>query len=111
VWVVKSLLTKYHNVAMLNKCFFKIRDKTMKVFHGILVASLVLVGCSEKQRTAEFYRKNADERKATLDKCYDTYKKGERPEGNFAINCETARQVDAEELRNTIRENLDNANR
>lgn len=83
----------------------------MKVFHGVLVASLVLVGCSEKQRTAEFYRKNADERKATLDKCYDTYKKGERPEGNFAINCETARQVDAEELRNTIRENLDNANR
>ena len=33
----------------------------MKVFSGILVASLVLVGCSEKQRTADFYRKNADE--------------------------------------------------
>lgn len=91
--------------------FFKIRDKTMKVFHGILVASLVLVGCSEKQRTADFYRKNADERKAMLDRCEEKYKKGERPEGNFAINCETARQVYAEELRNTIRNNLDSVNR
>lgn len=79
----------------------------MRFYSLFELFAFCLVGCGEqKLRTGDYYRQNSDERKSMLEKCEAENKKGVRPEGNFAQNCDTARSVEISVMTQSIRNKI-----